>query len=84
MGVVSKMKGFLVILTFLCLTECSTNVGYMQVIHADNTCMSDLRDCVFNYENKLDGNMTLDDRPNEEDDEPDDENSHIIKKRSVG
>ena len=82
MGVVSNMKGFLVILTFLRLTECSTNVGYMQVIHADNTCMSDLRDCVFNYENKLDGNMTIDD--NEEDDEPDDENSHIIKKRSVG
>ena len=82
MGVVSNMKGFLVILTFLSLTECSTNVGYMQVIHADNTCMSDLRDCVFNYENKLDGNMTIDD--NEEDVEPDDENSHIIKKRSVG
>ena len=56
------MRVFLVILTFLSLTECRTHVGNSSrpthVVHADNTCMSDFNDCVFHDENKIDGIMT--------------------------
>ena len=88
-GAVANMRGLLVILTFLSLTECRTHVGNTSthVVHADNTCMSDFNDCVFQDENKLNGIVTT----IEEDDdnevqiiEQGDKNSHIIRKRSIG